>query len=612
MFFVGDVSSILTVASSGVSVAEAVFGVPQDAALEAALTDIDNQLTDLQNSIDELAVQLNIDTQEVESYIQEIGIENAITSIQEHYNNTPITGLPWFCSTATNGDGIDAPPASTSDIETYVNNTFGSWDINTQVNSVSDALLDNNVGTNIGLLETWNNLFISMMGTNGNNPNLFNFYLTFEGYYLQQLNNLVSGMQILMNCYGYDDQLNGTSNSQSYYTNNFTPIIESQLELYTSCIESMVVSQFDMALDNGNLTFPSDGLKTLNRADIFVGMVRQNFDNPPLPGLVARVLCTSGDIVNGVGPSLEPSYGSMVASTGVVASGPTAYIAPCWDEAGAPYHTLKGVADSKIQIVRYRWVWPDSPPQAGLPITVASGVTATPQYYDLSTQEIVAAPGENIVLFAGCVDLSKFITKIVGSGGWSNSAVVVNGSNDFVGYNDSAPDGSTTGPVSAELNTYLTSEGIGTKEGSYTYTIQRDLAYDGSGPTEIDGEIDATLSLQGSAPYNPYSPSELLFTPEMTITCAQDPNFKYASSTGGIVLPTTASGDNNGISTASLQNQSIKFSAPMTLSGSDARLFFNLIMTLEGANFRSDQAANVSLTVNNTSFSYPLTPVVAS
>jgi hypothetical protein len=220
MSFVGDVSSILTVASSGVSVAEAVFGDPQDAALEAALTDIDNQLTDLQNSIDDLAVQLNIDTQEVESYIQEIGIENAITSIQEHYNNTPITGLPWFSSTATNGDGIDAPAASTSDIETYVNNTFGSWDISTQVNSVSGALLDNNVGTNIGLLETWNNLFISMMGTNGNNPNLFNFYLTFEGYYLQQLNNLVSGMQIFMNCYGYDDQLNGTSNSQSYYTNH--------------------------------------------------------------------------------------------------------------------------------------------------------------------------------------------------------------------------------------------------------------------------------------------------------------------------------------------------------------------------------------------------------
>lgn len=619
MKWLSPTSSILSIVYYGLSIVGLLSGGGSDQQqLEQELSDIDDELSDIESDLDEmnqeleeieqsiaqLATELNIDTQKLEAYIEQAGIENAIATIQNHFGDTPATGLEWFLTTEES-NGLTVPVASAEQVEQFAANVLGAWDISSQVQLISDALLGHDVGTNAGLLEQWCALLITEMGTAGNSDVLYDTYQVFEGYYLQQLDNQVRGLELLLNAYGYDEQTEDVTEGESYYENVFAPMIEAQISLFIECVESMVVSQITLATDDGTVTFPSQALETLTRADLLAGMALANFSDDPQPGLVGRYLGPASAIAVGTSPVLQPSLAGLGAQTGKPAP-PTVYLTPTWQENAAPYTTLESLTDSKIGLVRYGWVWPDPEPTVGQPISIGDGVTATPRYYDLATRQMVDQPGDDTVLFAEFLDTSGLVSVLVGEGGWTNAGT--SGDIEFVNTQTSGPTAGSDGAVTASYKAAVSASGMGIGSGTYVFTIKRSLASLGSGAAKLNVGFDLTLSMEATVPYNSYGPQPVLFTPKLTITSDSDSSFTYDSSSAGVTLPTSAPTKETSVQSL---NNSIRFEGAVQVNGSDSALAFHLQLHTGGGSFQSsDNSTTITLTVNSLSVWYD-TPVLS-
>ncbi|MFZ3048244.1 MAG: hypothetical protein WA151_20205, partial [Desulfatirhabdiaceae bacterium] len=147
--------------------------------LKAILSDLSNIITELQD----LAGQLNLDTNEVETYIQGASAQDAITAIKTHYgpddkdSQGDTNTLKYYSYLRSE----DSNQTTKGEINTFVNNLNGAWDIEDKVQTIHDAIIPD-VGNVQGLLDLWTqNLLLQTRPVSGDT--LMSYYMTLEQYF---------------------------------------------------------------------------------------------------------------------------------------------------------------------------------------------------------------------------------------------------------------------------------------------------------------------------------------------------------------------------------------------------------------------------------------------
>jgi alpha-tubulin suppressor-like RCC1 family protein len=121
------------------------------------LVEIQKQLTELQRSVDTLARNLEIDTKEIQSYVQSIGAQNAINSIATHYDE--LATFAGHDLTKMTKDEIDQLNV---EVNIWATNVLGTWDIKKMVKQIQSAICPDVPGIE-GVLELWTDQAILKM-----------------------------------------------------------------------------------------------------------------------------------------------------------------------------------------------------------------------------------------------------------------------------------------------------------------------------------------------------------------------------------------------------------------------------------------------------------------
>lgn len=574
---------------------------------------INDSLIEIQDAINALAIELNLDTEKLEAYIQEAGIQPSISTIQAHYANTPVIGLQWFMQTQEE-NGLPASVANQDQVDSYASDVIGAWDIAANVKDISNALLGHDVGTDAGLLVSWSTLLTSEMGTTGDSADLYSYYLTLEQYYSQQLNYQIMGMLQITNAFCKDCQPGDPCpDGNEYYNQTFAPLIIAQLELFITCVEGMVLSQFSLAPTDGNLNFPPDGLRVLTRADLFAMAIRQSFSDAPTRGLLGRYFVPPSDVKSSMGPQLTPSYpayGSMSASQGAAVPQTAGYPTPYWSTPEPPYESLQDIAKSDIHVIRYQWAWPNPAPAPSSTITIEPGVSAIARYYDSKTLKPTETPTDKSILLAEFVAFNRFPTTLTDLPGFIPGDISQTTQNKTITLTPTDPYAcSNPAMVEAQFEAGVTG-GQGCNSSTNVFQVVRTLNYLGATDTSINVVIDATLSIKGTTSTNSYGPVPLTFSPRLTLSSASDENFSWDSGQEtDITLPAPAKGQ------ASVENLNnpLLIQLPMALkANAPADLQFNLTVDCQTGSFLTNQSGTVILTVNSIQLYYDLPETVPS
>ncbi len=124
--------------------------------ISGQLDAIETDLRNLQNSVNQMAKNLQIDTREIENYIQNVGAQAGIDSIATHYDE-----LQEFAE----ADVTDMTPgeieAEKEANETYCSNVLGAWDIRNAVTKIKSAACPDTPEE--GVLELWTDQSILKM-----------------------------------------------------------------------------------------------------------------------------------------------------------------------------------------------------------------------------------------------------------------------------------------------------------------------------------------------------------------------------------------------------------------------------------------------------------------
>lgn len=246
-----------------------------DSRLDEMQDDLNQILNDLNQVIgllNDLANQLQIDTTEVETYIQGMGAQDAITTIKDHFgpdtegNNGSTNTLKYFSSirSSTNNDTTRAL------INTLVNNINGAWDIETQVQTIHDTILSD-VGNDSGLLDLWTTNFL--LQGHVDDDRLMNYYKTLEQYFSVLLLYQFKGANLVVEAMNYElaatsATAQNTPTPAASYLDGFKQNIKEETDNFLKNVARLIVNNSGLYSESSFL--PANAQEILARANWFV------------------------------------------------------------------------------------------------------------------------------------------------------------------------------------------------------------------------------------------------------------------------------------------------------------------------------------------------------
>jgi hypothetical protein len=246
------------------------------------LNEILNDLSQIIGLLEDLAQQLALDTNRVETYIEGINAQAAITSIKTHYgpegkdDKGDLNTLKWFSYMRSK----DSTNATKGQIATLVHNINGAWDIEDHVNAIHDAIIPD-IPSIKGLLDLWTNNFL--LQGHVSDDQLMNYYKTLERYFGVLLFYQFKGANIVVEALNYQsssgEQLNVSDQFQagdetpasSYLTGTFQPQIKEQTDRFLQCVTKLIANNCGLYWESRFL--PSTAQEIFARATFFVTQI---------------------------------------------------------------------------------------------------------------------------------------------------------------------------------------------------------------------------------------------------------------------------------------------------------------------------------------------------
>ncbi|HKY05470.1 MAG TPA: hypothetical protein VJQ56_11300 [Blastocatellia bacterium] len=386
--------------------------------INGKLDKMDAEIVAIGNAISQLATDLKIDTQKIQTYVDQASLLSPITKIADAYSGKPEKSLTWFADKgeqAAKGTGDYTPAQLLAYAQTAATSVLtGDDELSQPILAINLALMGVG-GTDKGLLLDWTNLFISEMGTDGYSTDVYSYYITLENYFQQYLAHQLKGAAVIVNAYCINDTdpqhpshlaldyLNGVSADDP----GFYQMIQEELERFLECAEKLVLSQMNMIKEGATVALPTDAQKVLTRADLFVALYNEAMGGHAPDGLYGRVLTRPSQItVSGggsQGPQLSPP--GYTASNGNVVTASSGYKVVDWGAADQ-YPVLSSYANSDIKVVRYYWPWPATLPPPNQPLSPVTPFQVAPSYYDKTTLGAASAAGATTAYIASFTDIS--------------------------------------------------------------------------------------------------------------------------------------------------------------------------------------------------------------
>lgn len=246
------------------------------------LNEILHDLSQIIGLLNDLAHQLELDMDKVETYIEGINAQAAITKIKTHYgpegkdDKGDLNTLKWFSYMRSK----DSTNATKGQIATLVHNINGAWDIEDRVNAIHDAIIPD-IPSTAGLLDLWTNDFL--LQGHVSDDQLMNYYKTLERYFGVLLFYQFKGANIVVEALNYQsssgEQLNVSDQFQAgdetpalgYLTGTFQPQIKEQTDKFLQCVTKLIANNCGLYRESRFL--PSTAQEIFARATFFVTQI---------------------------------------------------------------------------------------------------------------------------------------------------------------------------------------------------------------------------------------------------------------------------------------------------------------------------------------------------
>jgi hypothetical protein len=252
--------------------------------------ELDEVLSDLQNiisALNGLSQQLALDTNKVEQYIEGMSAKDAISTIKTHYDQAGPNSLMGFAK-SKNKDK--------EDIQTFVHNIKGAWDIQNQVTKIHDAIVSEIGGTE-GLLELWTGELI--LKSPVTDDQVMQYYKTLENYFSVLLFYQFKGANLVVEAMNSSGQSQGSGDSPATQNlkDTFQPMIKEETDMFLNCVVKLIL--YNSGLFSQNAFLPGTAQAILARATFFIAQTL----NEDHYGLRAGILGTANlfpDVSHGV------------------------------------------------------------------------------------------------------------------------------------------------------------------------------------------------------------------------------------------------------------------------------------------------------------------------
>lgn len=232
-------------------------------------TDLKTILSDLENIINALnvlAYKLALDTNRVETYIEGINAQKAITKIKSHYgpegkdHHGDKNDLKYYSYFRAE----DYDSTLKTKMDNFVDYVNGVWDIETQVLAIHDAIIPD-IGNTDGLLDLWTKEFI--LQGHVSDDQLMDYYKTLERYFGVLLFYQFKGANIVVEALNYQSS-SGETPALSYLTGTFQPQIKEQTDRFLQCVTKLIANNCGLYWESKFL--PSTAQEIFARATWFI------------------------------------------------------------------------------------------------------------------------------------------------------------------------------------------------------------------------------------------------------------------------------------------------------------------------------------------------------
>lgn len=252
-----------------------------DGRLDEMESDLKNVLYDLQRILDALTAltqELALDSNEVETYIQGLTAQAAVSAIKSHFgpdgddNQGSSNTLKYFSFLRSK----DVDQVTKQQIETLVDNINGAWDIQLQVQEIHDAIVPDIGGTS-GLLDLWTERFL--LQGHVSDEQLMDYYKTLERYFSALLFYQFKGANMAVEAMNYQFSAEaalrdggatqpGAKPASSYLTGTFKPMIKKETDRFLQNVTRLIAENAGLYWESRFL--PSTAQEILARATWFV------------------------------------------------------------------------------------------------------------------------------------------------------------------------------------------------------------------------------------------------------------------------------------------------------------------------------------------------------
>jgi hypothetical protein len=254
-----------------------------DSRLAEMKTDLQTILSDLTqiiNALTDLAKDINLVANEVETYIEGLTVKDAITAIKTHYgpddtDDPGDTNTLKYYSYLTSAED-DA--TTKAEMATFVENVNGAWDIEEQVQAIHDAIVPD-LGTDAGLLDLWTQNFLLQGSPDGDT--LFDYYKTLEQYFSILLFYQFKGANIVVEALNYEStsgEVQATSGLAEMDGDTLTPaegymiefqsLIQDETDRFFQCVLNLIFSNCNLSFED--MFLPDSAQEILARATFFI------------------------------------------------------------------------------------------------------------------------------------------------------------------------------------------------------------------------------------------------------------------------------------------------------------------------------------------------------
>ena len=241
-------------------------GNDTDSRLDEMKTELDailNDLEQIKSALAALSQELAMDTNQVETYIQGLTAQEAITTIMTYYgpadpNLRGDTNTLKYYSLCTAETCQDV--ATKTAMQNWVNNSISSWEIEEQVQIIHDAIVPN-VPTTEGLLDLWTDAFILKGPVNSDQ--LMDYYKTLEQYFAVLLFYQFKGANMVVEGKNYQ----GTKDAADYMA-TFQALIKDETDKFLNNVIRLIARNSGLYWESSFL--PNSAQDILGRANFFI------------------------------------------------------------------------------------------------------------------------------------------------------------------------------------------------------------------------------------------------------------------------------------------------------------------------------------------------------